>query len=197
MSWKKVAMRITVSTAARAGVAVVIGPAAAILPLDDIGVGAAAFAHSFITDVDMGSVFDSASESTGVSGEPSPVGEPGDVSDSPERQPFIFPAPSAEDIAIGATVGTTAGAGVSAVTPAVIQAIGFGATGIAKGSIAATIHSSIGNVTAGTLFASAQSTGAVGAISWTTIGGITFLGTAVGVTAVVAVPAACYYFWPQ
>lgn len=72
----------------------------------------------------------------------------------------------------------------------VIQALGFGATGIAKGSSAALLHSMCGNVTAGSVFASVQSAGAVGALSWTTIGGLTLAGGTVGMAAVVT-----YYWW--
>ena len=97
--------------------------------------------------------------------------------------------------AIGATIGSGAGAGVSAATPAVIQALGFGAAGIAKGSIVAGIHSTIGNVAAGSVFASLQSAGAAGAISWATVGGITAVGTVAGVV-VVPAAAACYW-WLQ
>ena len=98
----------------------------------------------------------------------------------------------------GGAVGSFAGPGVFIATPKLILSIlGFGAAGVAKGSIAASIHSVIGSVSAGSLFATAQSTGAVWAISWTTIGGMTLLGTAAGVTVVVvlAVGPVVYNQW--
>lgn len=89
------------------------------------------------------------------------------------------------------------GAGISVAIPKfILPFIGFGITGITKGSIAALIHSSIGNVTAGSFFALMQSAGAVGAISWTTFAGITFLGTAAVVTVAMAAVAVCYRWWP-
>ena len=98
-------------------------------------------------------------------------------------------------LAGGATVlGSLAGAGVSIATPNfILPVIGFGITGITKGSIAALIHSLIGNVTAGSFFALMQSAGAVGAISWTTFAGITFLGS--GATVVIAVAVYYWYRW--
>ena len=98
----------------------------------------------------------------------------------------------------GATVvGSLAGAGVSIAIPKfILPMIGFGITGITKGSIASVIHSLIGNVTAGSFFALMQSAGAVGAISWTTFAGITFLGTAAVVTVAIAAVAVCYRWWP-
>ena len=47
-------------------------------------------------------------------------------------------------------------------TGAGMTSVGFTSTGIAGGSIAAGIQSAIGNVSAGSLFASLQSFGAVG-----------------------------------
>lgn len=44
--------------------------------------------------------------------------------------------------------------------------LGFGVAGVAAGSIAATIHSSIGNVAAGSAFAIMQSLGAKGILMW-------------------------------
>jgi hypothetical protein len=63
-------------------------------------------------------------------------------------------------------LGSIAGAGVSVAAPNfILPLLGFGATGVANGTIAALIHSYIGNVTAGSLFALLQSAGVVGAIS--------------------------------
>lgn len=59
-----------------------------------------------------------------------------------------------------------AGVGMSATL------IGFGAAGIVGGSIAAAIQSSIGNVAAGSLFATMQSLGATGTFTAMTTGGI-------------------------
>ena len=86
---------------------------------------------------------------------------------------------TAEKVLLGGLVGSLAGARVSVAAPNLILSyiLGFGASGVAKGTIAALIHSHIGNVTAGSLFALMQSAGAVGAISWTTFAGITLLGT--------------------
>ena len=90
---------------------------------------------------------------------------------------------------LGTAIGSGTGVGVPTATYMVIHALGFGVAGITKGSIAAGIHSMIGNVPAGGVFAKLQSLGVVG-FSWTTIAGITILGTTAGVIAVVAVPAA-------
>nr|GAT54527.1 predicted protein [Mycena chlorophos] len=63
--------------------------------------------------------------------------------------------------AVGITVVATVAAPL--VLVGVIQAIGFGSGGVVAGSIAATLHSAIGNVAAGSLFAICQSIGAGGA----------------------------------
>lgn len=47
-------------------------------------------------------------------------------------------------------------------TTIALPAIGFGSAGIVAGTIAAGVQSSIGNVVAGTMFASLQSAGVVG-----------------------------------
>ena len=62
------------------------------------------------------------------------------------------------------------------------MAIGFGTAGIAAGSIAAGIQSSIGAVTAGSTFASMTSLGMTGVFSsLATVGtGITGIGAAIG-----------------
>ena len=62
-----------------------------------------------------------------------------------------------------------------AVGAAVLPLIGFGAGGVAAGSIAAGIHSGIGNVVAGSLFAITQSFAATGgAAVLAAIGGAVF-----------------------
>jgi hypothetical protein len=65
---------------------------------------------------------------------------------------------------------TIAGAGLSATLA------GFGAAGIAGGSIAALIQSGIGNVAAGSLFATMQSLGATGTFTAMTTGGLVTAG---------------------
>lgn len=92
--------------------------------------------------------------------------------------------------AVCAAAGTVAGVGVAAAIPTVIlPAIGFGAAGVVGGSAAALAQSAIGNIAAGSVFASLQSAGAVGAVSWVTTGVTTGLGTTVGAAAS-AVPSA-------
>ena len=73
---------------------------------------------------------------------------------------------------------TIAGAGVSATL------VGFGAAGIAAGSIAAAIQSSIGNVVAGSLFATMQSLGATGTFTAMTTGGLVTAGASGAAVAV-------------
>jgi hypothetical protein len=85
-------------------------------------------------------------------------------------------------VALGATVGTVAGVGLAVAAPTIIlPAIGFGAAGVAKASVAAGIQSVIVTVGKGSLFAAAQSAGAVGSISSVTGGIVTGIGTAGGV----------------
>ena len=90
-------------------------------------------------------------------------------------------------VAIGATVGTVVGVGTVAAAPIVLPAIGFSTTGVVAGSIAAVAQSTIGNVAAGSLFATLQSVGALGGLSWTAAGVTTAAsvaaGTAAGATA--------------
>jgi len=64
----------------------------------------------------------------------------------------------------GAVVGAVGGAalGPVVVVPAALIAIGFTDAGVQADSIAAKIHSSIGNVAKNSFFANAQSTGAAG-----------------------------------
>ena len=84
-------------------------------------------------------------------------------------------------VAIGATVGTVAGVRLAVAAPTIIlPAIGFGALGVTKFSIAAGIQSVIVTVGKGSLFAAAQSAGAVGSISSVSTGIITGIGTAGG-----------------
>jgi hypothetical protein len=84
-------------------------------------------------------------------------------------------------VALGATVGTVAGVSLAVVTPTIIlPAIGFGAAGVAKASVAAGIQSVVVTVGKGSLFAAAQSAGAVGSISSVTSGIVTSIGTAGG-----------------
>ena len=92
--------------------------------------------------------------------------------------------------AVCAALGTVTGVGVAAAIPTIIlPAVGFGAAGVVGGSAAAIAHSAIGNVAAGSVFASLQSAGAVGAVSWVATGVTTGLGTTVGAAAS-AVPSA-------
>jgi len=66
----------------------------------------------------------------------------------------------------------------------ILNLIGFTAGGVAAGSIAAAIHSGIGNVVAGSLFAVAQAAGAGGAIPVVTAGmsvGVAVLGSGVAI----------------
>lgn len=115
-----------------------------------------------------------------------------------QNQSNYPPGISWETLGFGAALGILTGSGVSALIPTVIlPAVGFGTGGITGGSIAAYIQSVIGNVIVGSLFASAQSAGAVGAISLTTIGGIILIGGGTGVVAVVAVPAVSYHLWKK
>ena len=84
-------------------------------------------------------------------------------------------------VAIGTAVGTVTGVGLALAAPTIIlPAIGFGAAGVTKFSIAAGIQSVIVTVGKGSLFAAAQSAGAVGSISSVNTGIITGVGTAGG-----------------
>mmetsp|Transcript_12305 Transcript_12305/g.22271 ORF Transcript_12305/g.22271 Transcript_12305/m.22271 type:complete len:95 (-) Transcript_12305:390-674(-) len=60
--------------------------------------------------------------------------------------------------------------GCTAAAAAVVSATGFGPAGIAAGSVAASIQSTIGCVKAGSAFAAVQSLGASGALA---AGGVT------------------------
>eukprot|EP01083_Nonionella_stella_P069396 185007_1 len=65
-------------------------------------------------------------------------------------------------VAIGCGVGFGAVALIA--TPSVLSVIGFTSAGVAKGSVAAFIHSKIGCIAGGSLFAMAQSAGATAKI---------------------------------
>ena len=84
-------------------------------------------------------------------------------------------------------MGTAVGVGAVAAAPLVLTAVGFSTGGVVAGSMAAAAHSAIGNVAAGSLFATLQSIGAVGGLSWTAAGTATAAsvaaGTATGATA--------------
>ena len=111
--------------------------------------------------------------------------------DGPDQQPNQSNAwwgvSSWKKVAIGAAVGTAVGVGTVAAAPVVLPAIGFSTTGVVAGSIAAVAQSTIGNVAAGSLFATLQSFGALGGLSWTAAGVTTAAsvaaGTAAGATA--------------
>ena len=101
--------------------------------------------------------------------------------DSKEPEPCT--GYSWKKIALGAVVGTAVGVGTVAAAPVVLSAAGFSATGIVAGSMAATAQSAIGNVAAGSLFATLQSVGAVGGLSATAAGATTVTTAATGVAA--------------
>lgn len=67
-----------------------------------------------------------------------------------------------------------------------LELIGFAASGVLPGSIAAGIQSTIGNVAAGSIFATCQSMAATGAV------GTVAVGTVATVGAVVAAPVIYY-----
>lgn len=81
----------------------------------------------------------------------------------------IVPKATAEEgsflggINVGDILAVVGGATVAVVSaPLLLPAMGFGAGGIAAGSIAACLQSMVGNVAAGSLFAALQSAGAAG-----------------------------------
>ena len=59
-------------------------------------------------------------------------------------------------------IGSGVAAATNAISVSVIQAIGFGPTGIVAGSIAASVQSFLGLVEAGSFFSFLQSAGAAG-----------------------------------
>jgi hypothetical protein len=59
-------------------------------------------------------------------------------------------------------IGSTIAGGVASATSAIATGLGFTSSGIAAGSAAAGIQAGIGNVVAGSAFATAQSLGATG-----------------------------------
>ncbi|KAK3590689.1 hypothetical protein CHS0354_006376 [Potamilus streckersoni] len=77
-----------------------------------------------------------------------------------------------------------AGAGAGAVSvvaaPLVLSAVGFTATGVAAGSMAAVVQAGIGNVAVGSTFAALQSAGAVGLAATTKFALGTTVATMVG-----------------
>ena len=81
----------------------------------------------------------------------------------------------------GAVVGGGTVLTLTAVAaPVVLPVIGFSTSGIVAGSAAAAAQSVIGNVAAGSLFATLQSVGAVGGFSWATTTAVTAAGAAAG-----------------
>ena len=81
---------------------------------------------------------------------------------------------------IGALVAGAAATVAVVASPVVLPALGFTTAGIATGSIAAAVHSSIGVVQAGSLFAAFQSAGAVGGLSWGAVTTAAYAGAQVG-----------------
>ena len=81
----------------------------------------------------------------------------------------------------GAVVGGGIALTLTAVAaPIVLPAIGFGTGGVVAGSMAAATQSAIGNVAAGSLFATLQSLGAAGGLSVAATGAATAAGAAAG-----------------
>lgn len=82
--------------------------------------------------------------------------------------------------------GTVTGVATSVGTGAALSAVGFTTGGVAAGSIAATMQASIGAVSAGSAFATAQSLGATGAF-FGPVGLIAFGAVGLGVGAGVVI----------
>lgn len=84
----------------------------------------------------------------------------------------------------GGVVGVATGAAIGLVViPVALPLVGFTVGGVAAGSTAAAIHSAIGNVAAGSLFAAAQSAGVIGMAAGTQVaiaGGAGVVGAAIG-----------------
>ena len=77
-------------------------------------------------------------------------------------------------------VGALTGAGSAIGAAGTVSAVGFTSTGVAAGSIAAGIQSSIGPVAAGSLFSTLQSIGATSALcSGPVVGGAALLGVGI------------------
>ena len=104
--------------------------------------------------------------------------------DSKEPEPCT--GYSWKKIALGAVVGTAIGVGAVAAAPVVLSAAGFSAGGIVGGSMAATAQAAIGNVGAGTVFATLQSIGASGGLSATAAGATTATTATTAATGVAA-----------
>ena len=92
----------------------------------------------------------------------------------------FFKAMPWTQIAFGAVVGAGIGVGAVLAAPVVLPVIGFSSTGVLAGSMAATAQAAIGNVAAGSVFATLQSIGAVGGLSWTATGAVTAAGSVAG-----------------
>ena len=73
-----------------------------------------------------------------------------------------------------AAIGTGVAGGIATTASSIITGLGFTSTGIAGSSAAAAIQSGIGNVAAGSLFATVQSLGATGVIA--SVGVLGFFG---------------------
>jgi hypothetical protein len=89
------------------------------------------------------------------------------------------------DIGFGASAGLGTGTVIAATG---LTAAGFTSAGIAGGSLAAAWQSSIGNVAAGSAFATLQSLGATGTIA--AVGSV-----ALGVTVPIVIAGGAYYYW--
>jgi len=82
---------------------------------------------------------------------------------------------------VGAVAGTVTAPAVAA---GVVGLIGFGPGGVVAGSLAAAIHSCIGNVAAGSLFATAQAIGAGAALPFLGFAGAAVAGAVIAGRAV-------------
>jgi hypothetical protein len=78
-----------------------------------------------------------------------------------------------------ATITVVAAGTATAAAGAIMTALGFGSSGIMAGSVAAGTQSVIGNVIAGTFFASCQSIGALGGWLTMSVVGVSALGLGV------------------
>lgn len=89
-----------------------------------------------------------------------------------------------------AVITTSILSGIATTAASVMSTLGFSSAGIAAGSTAAGLQAGVGNVVAGSAFATAQSLGAIGAYTWMGVTG------GVGLT-IGAVYAGYKYFKPQ